>query len=257
MAIQRDGYFYNQQLKSYILQFMAIFSGLQVMVGKRDAVENQLISVPIHYGAQDRVVASIVAGNTQNAPLRLPVMSAYVRGISMATGRMAGTGTERRHAYVPVGGLVPDDIEVVHQRKPVPYDLELELSMYVSNTDQHFQILEQILPLFDPQLNIQTSDGMFDWTRLTHVELTGVQVESNYPIGTDRRIIQSTLTFSMPIYIDTPAIVRKEFVNQIYIRIGAVDTAAVDNFEIIADLDGQGIPYQNVLDGTDLTIDQN
>lgn len=257
MAIQRDGYFYNQQLKSYILQFMAIFSGTQVMVGKRDSQEDRLISVPIHYGAQDRVVASIVAGNTQNTPLRLPVMSAYVRGLSMATGRMAGTGTERRKAYVPVGGLVPDDIQVIHQRKPVPYDLDIELSMYVSNSDQLFQILEQILPLFDPQLNIQTSDGAFDWKRLTHVLLTGIQVESNYPIGTDRRIIQSTLTFSIPIYIDTPAQVRTDFISKIYLRVGAVDSAAVDNFEIVADLDGQGIPYQNILSSGDLTIDRN
>lgn len=253
MAFQRDGYYYNQQLKNYILQFMAIFSGLQVQVGKWNTEEEQLISVPIHYGHQDRVVAAIISENTQNKPLRLPIMSAYIRDLEIARERMHGTGTERRNTYVPVGGLLPNDIQVVHQRMPVPYNLGIQLSIYVSNTDQHFQILEQILMLFDPQLNIQTSDGPFDMTRLTSVELTGgPSMDTNYPIGTDRRIIQSTLTFTMPIWIDTPAVVRKDYVEKIFLRMGMVNTAATTSEEIVAELDADGIPYQLVLSSADL-----
>lgn len=259
MAYRREGYYYDQQLKSYILQFMAIFSGLQVQIGKWNDKDERLISVPVHYGAQDRVVASILSDNTQNKPLRLPVMSAYMRNLTLATGRMAGTGTERRKAYVPVGGLVPDDIQVIHQRRPVPYDLDMELAIYASNSDQHFQILEQILPLFDPQLNIQVSDAPFDWTRITHVLLTGTQLESPYPSGIDRRIIQSTLTFTMPVFIDTPADIRQDFVQKIFVRVGAVSSSTdmTDSFEIVGDLDGQSIPYQLVQDASNLTIDQN
>jgi len=256
MAFQRDGYYYDQQLKSYILQFMAIFSGLQVQIGKWNDKDERLISVPIHYGAPDRVVAAILADNTQNKPLRLPVMSAYMRNINIAKERMHGTGAERRQAYVPVGGLVPDDIKVIHQRMPTPYNLELELGMYASNSDQHFQMLEQILPLFDPQLTIQTSDGPFDWTRLTSVELDRVNIDTNYPVGTDRRIIQSSLTFVMPVYMDTPADVRRNFVQKIFMRVAAVDTVTTDSFEIIGDIDGQGIPYTLIQDTTGLTIDK-
>lgn len=256
MSFRSDGYYYDQQLKNYILQFMAVFSGLQVQVGKFNEKEARLISVPVHYGAQDRVVASILADNTQNKPLRLPTMSAYMRGLQIAPNRMAGTGTERRKAYVPVGGLVPDDIEVIHQRRPVPYDLEMELAIYVSNTEQHFQILEQILPFFDPQLNIQLSDAPFDWSRLTHVLLTSTNIDSAYPSGTDRRIIQSTLNFTMPIFLETPADVRQDFIKKIFMRVGAVDSSAVTNFEIVADLDSQAIPYEVVQDANTLTIDK-
>lgn len=256
MSFRSDGYYYDQQLKNYILQFMAVFSGLQVQVGKFNEKEARLISVPVHYGAQDRVVASILADNTQNKPLRLPTMSAYMRGLQIAPHRMAGTGTERRKAYVPVGGLVPDDIEVIHQRRPVPYDLEMELAIYVSNTEQHFQILEQILPFFDPQLNIQLSDAPFDWSRLTHILLTSTNIDTPYPSGTDRRITQSTLNFTMPIFLETPADVRQDFVKKIFMRVGAVDSSAVTNFEIIADLDSQAIPYEVVQDASTLTIDK-
>jgi hypothetical protein len=251
---------------------MAVFAGLQVRVGKLKTGETtaepaptcddpnatvdtavvrdeRLISVPIHYGHQDRIVAAILADNVQTKPMRLPVMSAVIKGIKLSQERMHGQKAERRNAYVPVGGLAPNDIKVVHQAMPVPYDLTMELAIYVSNTEQHFQILEQIFLLFDPQLNIQKSDAPFDWTRLTQITLDDVGMDTNYPIGTDRRIIQSSLSFTMPIWISVPADIRKEIVEKIFVRVGAVSTVAATNFDIIAELDEQGIPYQLFFDG--------
>jgi hypothetical protein len=255
MAFKRDGYYYDQQITNYVLQFMAIFSGLQVQIGKWRDESEQLISVPIHYGDQDRVVASILADNTQNKPIRLPIMSAYMQGFELGRDRMHGTGIERRNTYVPVGGLIPDDLKVIHQRQPTPYDMTMELTIWVSNSDQHFQILEQIMPLFDPQLNIQTSDAVFDMARLTSVELkSGPMMDNNYPSGQDRRVIKSTMTFNVPIYISTPAEVKKDVVNRIFMRIGAVSTSANTSEEIVAELDAEGIPYRLVLSAADLPI---
>lgn len=254
MSMQRNGYYYNQQLRKCVLQFMSIFSGLQVQVGKFNTESERLISVPIHYGTTDRVVASIVANNTQNTPLRLPLLSAWMRGIDIDMSRAKGTGGERRNTFVPVGGLVPDDMRVIHQRMPVPYNVDIELGIYCSNTDQEFQILEQILPLFDPTLVIQVSDAPMDWTRLTHVELKNVVNDSIYPSGTDRRIIQKTLNFQIPIWIDIPADVRREFIEKIFLRIGAVSTGAMTSGEIVSDLDGQGLTYELWQDASDLTI---
>lgn len=252
MPIQPTEFYKADQIRNYILQFMAIFSGLQVMTGKRAVRDEQLISVPIHYGHRDRVVASIISDNTQNKPMRLPIMSAYMRSIDMAEQLYAGTGVERRQSYVPVGGLMPEDINVVYQRRALPFMLKMELAILSSNTNQHFQILEQLLPLFDPQLNIQKSDGPFDMARLTHVMLKNISTDSNYPIGTDQRIIQSTLSFDMPIYIDTPADVRRNYIERIFMRVGAVSTSAVSNYDIIADLDSQDIDYHLIFDGSDL-----
>ena len=254
MAMQADGYYYNQQLKKYILQFMAIFSGLQVQVGKTGTLEERLISVPIHYTTTDRVVAAIKGDNTQNKPLRLPVMSVYKRNLSLDMSRAKGVGAERRNVFTPVGGLVPNDTEVVYQRMPVPYKLEMELSIYCSNTDQEFQILEQILPLFDPALIIQTSDAPLDWTRMTQVNLMSMSNDNNYPVGTDRRIIQKTVTFEVPIWIDIPADVRRNLVEKVFLRIGAVSTGSILSEDIIADLDGQGIEYDLVHDASDVPI---
>lgn len=247
-------YYYDNQIKRFVLQFCAIFAGMQVKVGKLDDTDERFISVPIHYGHSDRIVAAILADNVHTKPIRLPVMSAYISGIKLATERFHGIGGERRNTYTPVGGLVPDDTRVVHQRMPVPYDLNMELAIYASNTEQHFQILEQIFIVFDPKLNIQSTDGPFDWTRLTQVTLNDISVDTNYPIGTDRRIIQSSLQFTIPIWISAPADVRKDFIEKIFLRVGAVSTGAMDSFEIIAELDAQGLDYELVQDVSDLDI---
>lgn len=253
--MNKGTYYYNGQIRSYVLQFMAIFSGMQVQVGKLGDIEERLISVPIHYGHSDRIVAAILAENVQNKPIRLPVMSAVIDGIRLATDQFHGVGVERRNVFTPVGGLVPDDTQVIHQRMPVKYEMDMELAIYVSSTDQHFQVLEQIFLLFDPKLNIQSTDGLFDMTRLTQVTLTDIGMDTNYPIGTDRRIIQSTLKFQMPIWISAPADVRRDFVEKIFARIGVVSTAANNNYEMVAELDAQGLDYDLVASADELGFD--
>lgn len=255
MAFRSDGYYYDGQLARYVNQFMAIFQGLQVQVGKWNDREEKLIPVEIRYGHMDRVVAALLAENTQNKPIKLPAMSAYVNGLAIDLSRARGTGQERRNTFTPVGGLVPDDMKVVHQRMPIPYNLSIDLNIYTSNTDQHFQILEQILPLFESQLTFQTSDGVFDWTRTTSVFLKDIALDTNFPIGVDRRIVQSKLTFEMLIEIATPAEVRRDFIERIYMRIGTVSTGAANNYEIIAELDAQGIPYELVATADTIPIE--
>jgi len=73
-------YFYQGQLRSYLLQFAQIFSGLTVSTGVGECGEPELMSVPITIGSHDRVVAAIAAGNTQNRPFSLPIMAASISG---------------------------------------------------------------------------------------------------------------------------------------------------------------------------------
>lgn len=242
-------YYYNEQLKKYLIQFMAIFVGMDVQTGKAKDGEVKTIKVPIQYGSKDRVAAAILGQNVQNQPLRLPIMSANLRSIKLSKERLKGVGQVRKTPYVPRGGLVPDDVRVVKQLMPVPYDLNVELSVYTSNLDQHFQILEQIFILFDPTLTIQTSDGSFDWAKLTTVELTDVNYEERYPAGTERRTTTSTIQFNVPIYVSVPLTVKDDAIKQIMIRVGAIGTGTDDiSDEILAALDAGGFSYETVID---------
>lgn len=251
-----EHFYYNQQCKKYLTQFMAIFAGLQASIGKnKDSDEEQLITVPIQYGNKDRVVAHIIGDNTQNKPLRLPMLSAYLNNIILAPELRKGVGQTRRQTYLPRGEVFPDGIKTVHQYMPVPYKMQAEVAIYASNSDQHFQILEQILMIFDPIVQIQLNDGVFDWTKLTSVELDGINFDQSYPIATDRRMLISTLSFNFPMYISAPANLRDDYIKDIYVRVGAVSQSASTSQEMVDELTAQGIDYDNwfSLDDIDLT----
>ncbi len=254
------GFYYNRQLHNYFMQFMAIFSNMHVEVGKLGDVDSRLIKVPIKASSVDRVVAAIKGENTQNKPLRLPALGAYMVNLELAPDLRKGVGQTRRQTFMPKGGLYPDSATVVEQRMPVPYRLFIELSMFTSNQDQHFQIMEQILMLFDPQLQIQTSDEPFDWTKITTVEMQGLRFEENQPMGPERRLIQSTIDFSMPVYLSIPADLHKRIVQEVFVRVAAVNRAACEVInnprELIAELDAQGIDYDNIFSSSNITIDQ-
>jgi hypothetical protein len=233
---------------------MHIFGGLQVMTGKGGDGKVKSLLVPIHYGSKDKVTASILSENTQNKPLRLPVMSCFMDSIVYASERKKGVGTVRTTPYVPRGGLIPDDAKVIHQLMPNPYNITMSLSIYTSNIHTHHQILEQIFMLFDPVLQIQVSDSAFDWTKITFVTLGDVRYEENFPIGVERRMIVTTITFDLPIYISAPANLKNQIIKDIYARIGVIETGTYDSEEIIAELDQQNVNYELLASTDDLDI---
>ncbi len=244
-------YFYENQIRSYLLQFCNIFAGLRVKTGKGESGEAEFITVPVTIGSKDRVVAAIQAGNTQNKPFSLPIMAAYMTNISLSPNRK-GIGVVDKRVYLPSGGVFPDDLKTVTRVMPIPYVMSTQLSIYASNTDQMMQILEQLLVLFDPVLQIQTSDSVFDWTKITTVELVGVTNEENYPSGIDKRVIQWSLDFEVPIYISVPIDIKDEMVRKIVIQIGNLDEFQVDEFDENGNLTPFNSPYATItIDGAD------
>lgn len=237
-----NDYWYAKQLKNYIIQFCAVFSGLNVVTGLGEDNTSKMYSVPIVFGSKDRVVAAIMAGNTQNKPFSIPMMSANMAGLELAPERKKGTGTVDRKVYLPSGGIFPDDLRVVHRIMPIPYNMQLELTLYASNTDQLHQMLEQILLLFDPILQIQLSDAPFDWTKITDIELTGINNEENYPPGNDKRIINWSLNFVMPIYLSAPMDLRDNIVRDINIRLGNLNTIQFG----VVDEEGSIVPFTEI-----------
>jgi hypothetical protein len=240
-------YFYEQQLRSYLLQFVSIFYGLRVKTGKGSCDEEQFISVPIVIGHRDRVVTALMSGNTSNRSFSLPTMSVHLQALSMAPERRRNPGILDQRTTLPVGGVFPDDLTVVKRAFPIPFNSTIELSIYTSNTDQLYQILEQVLVLFNPDLQIQKSDGPFDWTRITRVELTDISNEENYPSSTDNRIIQWTLSFEMPIYLSVPMGIKDDLVRKIVIQIGDLDKISIDEVDVTGNLTPFGTPLATVI----------
>ena len=137
---------------------------------------------------------------------------------------------------------------------PIPYWANVELGLYASNIDQHFQMLEQILMVFDPIVQIQSNDATFDWTKISIVELTGIRFEENYPMGSERRVIHSFLDFKFPIWIAPPADLKTDFVKSVFARIGVINLTTKDSHEIVAQLDALGIEYELLFSTDDLNL---
>lgn len=189
--------------------------------------------MPTVVGNKDRVVAGIMTGNTQNRVFSLPTMSAYMTGLTPNDERRRATGFVDQRVTMKTGGVFPDDLTVVKRVMPVPYDMTLELSIWASNTQQMHQILEQILVLFNPDIQIQKSDGPFDWTRITNITLTDIANEENYPTGTERRMIVWTLSFIMPIYLGIPMGIKDDLVRKVIIQLG--DLGSMGTLEVSDD----------------------
>lgn len=236
-------YHYESQLRSYMLQFCSIFYGLRVRTGKGECDERQFITVPLVVGHKDRVVAAVMAGNTQNRTFSLPTMAVHLSALALAPERRRTPGLVDQRVTMPVGGVFPNDLTVIKRAAPVPYNATIELTIYASNTDQLHQILEQILVLFNPDVQIQKSDGPFDWTKLTKVELTDIANEENYPSGTERRVIQWSLTFEMPIYLSIPMGVKDDVVRKIIIQIGDMGSMEINE----VDADGAIVRFEEKL----------
>jgi hypothetical protein len=252
-----DTYFYDEQIRSYIIQFMAIFSGLQVSVGKNNFNSTKnLMYVPIRYGNSSRIVDAILSENTQNKPIRLPMFAADFAGMEQVPSRRKGVGTFMRHSVLPAGGSLPDDIKVVYQAQPIPYDGLFELSMYCSNEDQHLQILEQILMIFDPVLQIQTSDDFHDLTKITSVELVNVDFNKNYPKLADKRVIVTSLNFRVQFYLSPPVNIKQNFIKSIKLRLDTIRTQD-DIWEKVTDVTREDPPYKTLFDADTMDIPPN
>lgn len=223
-----ENYYYNSQLRKHIVQFMAIFSGLKVSVGKNDfASQTNLMTVPVVYGSRDRVVSHIFSNQTQNKMLRLPMMSAQLTGLELFTDRLSGQNQERKEIKLKRGGAIPEDLQQHTMLKPVPYQISMELSINTSNTDQHFQMLEQILLLFNPSIQVQVSDAYGNQQSIIEVFLQSINLEEDYPAGTDTRIVSSTLLFTYCMYLSGPVNLRNEIIKEIQIRLSVTDDLSV------------------------------
>lgn len=212
-------HFYDAQVERYLTQFMHIFSGLQIQTGKRGDGETTMMDVPIVYGSRDRVAAAIRSNHTQNALLQVPMMSCYLKELQFDWNRNAGANTYRDSPYMEQGGIYPQDVKSIHQSKPIPYSMQVEVLLYTSNQDQHMQILEQLMVYFNPSLEIQTSDASHDWTKIVSVTLMDLNFNENYPSETQGRLIQTALQFKVPVWISAPTAIKNNLIKNIYTRI--------------------------------------
>lgn len=213
-----QNFFYDGQIRRFILQFIRIVSGFQVEFGKDRDGYTTLQRVPVFYGDSSRQAMSIIQGNSENALPVVPSMAVYINNLTYDRSRVqepnfVGKMNIRQRAYNEETGEYEQrqgNAFTIERMMPVPYMLELKLDIWTSNTEQKLQLLEQLIVLFNPALEIQSTDNYIDWTSLSAVFLdTPTWTSRSVPIGTDNPIDVATLTFKLPIWISPPAKVKQ------------------------------------------------
>ena len=213
-------FFYDGQIRRFITQFMRIFIGFKYQAG-----DGTLKQVPVSYGDLSRQVANIIRENSENKMPSVPKISCYVTALELDTARLSdasfvskinirerdyGTVTDGNGNSVVEYNNAQGGGYTVERLMPTPYKMTVKADIWTSNTDQKLQILEQILVLFNPSLEVQFTDNYIDWTSLSTVMLNNVSFSSRtIPQGTEQDIDVCSLDFEMPVYISPPAKVKK------------------------------------------------
>ena len=213
-------YFYDEQIRRFLLQFTRIFSGFQIEYGRDENNPDAaaLIRVPIRYGDASRQAQTILQENSASSLPSTPLMTFYIAALNYDRPRMqepyfVSKVNVRQRTYdtaTDTYETTQGNAFTIERLMPVPYALTLNLDLWTSNTNQKLQLMEQILTLFNPSLEIQSTDNYLDWTSLSIVELESVNWSSRtIPIGTENPIDIATLRFNLPIWISPPAKVKK------------------------------------------------
>lgn len=210
-------YFYDGQIRRYLLQAMRAFMHISVESAHDTNGNKTQSEVPVIYGDQSAMVANIIKGTSENTSLPSPIMSMWIASLELDSERRydpTGTSTvsfterefdENTQSYTSN----PGNRKTIERYTPVPYKLSLQLDIWTTNTTTKLQILEQILTIFNPMVQLQQNDNMFDWTSIFEMELTKVQwTNRGIPQGAEIDRDIASLVFDLPIFINPPAKVK-------------------------------------------------
>ena len=233
-------YFFDEQLRRYLIQFARMFSGFQVVFGRNEAgavgTGDTLYRVPVRYGDASRQAQVILQENSASNMPSTPLMTFYITALDFDRPRMQNptyvdNKSIRQREYDQATGTYETNqgnAFQVERFMPAPYKLSINLDIWTSNTNQKMQLLEQILPLFNPSLEIQSTDSFMDWTSLSVVELVSTGWSSrSVPQGTEDPIDIATIKFALPVWLSLPAKVKK---------LGVVETVIASIFDGSGDL---------------------
>jgi len=190
----------------------------QVTKGKDPAGNPILMRIPIMYGDSSRQAATILANNSASNLPSAPLLTYYISGLEYDQRRtqdptFVDKMNVRQRAYnsdTQSYEQVQGQAFNVERLMPVPYTLRITVELWTTNINQKLEFVEQLGTLFNPSLEIQSTDNFIDWTSLSVVYQDGITWTSrSIPQGTGNPIDVFSWKFYMPIWISTPAKLKK------------------------------------------------
>ena len=210
-------YSYNEIFRKTVIAFGTLFNNIEIK--RTEGSRSEVMKVPLAYGPKDKFLARLKqVGDltTKDAvQITLPRISFEISGFAYdATRKVSPTQVIR---------YTGTDSKTRKSFMPVPYNVDFELSIMAKNQDDGLQILEQILPFFQPMFNITLNlQEAIGEVKDFPVTLNSVVYEDDYEGDyTTRRTLIYTLSFSAKTYVYGPV---SDVTNKL-IKKSIVDTA--------------------------------
>lgn len=211
-------FFYDNQVRRFLIQFAKIFSNWYVTKGKDPAGNDILVRVPVMYGDSSRQASTIIANNSASNLPSAPLITFYITGLEYDQRRTQDptfidkvqvrqrSYNSETQSYETVQGQA----FTVERLMPVPYTLRVSVDFWTTNYNQKLELIEQLGTLFNPSLEIQSTDNFIDWTSLSVVYQDGLTFSSRtIPQGTGNPIDVLSWKFYMPIWLSNAAKLKK------------------------------------------------
>jgi hypothetical protein len=196
--------FYHETMRKIVVSFGTLFNNIQIVRKNGAGAVVQSMKVPLAYGPQQKFLARLNADPSlaSKVAVTLPRLGFEMNGITYDPSRKLN----RVQKFRKVKTSANDADKLDTQYMPVPYNINFTLYAMAKNSDDALQIVEQILPFFQPDYTLTIND-MADMgiKRDVPIILNDVSYEDNYQGDfTERRAIIYTMTFTAKFYLYGP-----------------------------------------------------
>jgi hypothetical protein len=195
-------YFYNEILRRTVIAFGSLFNDISIKHTNNQGQVTSVIKVPLAYGPTQKFLARLEQSSDLNKPIQitLPRMSFEFTGLTYdATRKVTTTQTFTAKSVI-------DGTETKKAYLPVPYNMQFELSIMSKLNDDALQIVEQILPYFQPSytITVELVDSINE-KRDIPIVLENITMQDDYEGNfTTRRVLIYTLRFTAKTYLFGP-----------------------------------------------------
>ena len=141
--------FYNRTIRKIVVAFGTVFNDIYVVRYTKDGLTaKETFKVPLNWGAKEKYLTRLTSDPTltKSIATTVPRISFEMTGMSYDSSRKLPTTVRNFSANNATSAKA--------QYVPVPYNFDFSLSIYVRNTEDGTQILEQILPFFTPDFSV-------------------------------------------------------------------------------------------------------
>lgn len=197
-----DNPFYHGVIRKSIVAFGSLFSNIKIERKQTDSVNGttiQTLKIPIAYAPKEKWLVRVEQDPTltNHTYTTLPRISFEITGMSYDTSRKLNRLNQI--TCYQTGAMTST-------RTPIPYNIELSLYVLTKTQEDALQIIEQILPYFNPEYNLSVKLAEdVNVVSDVPVVLNSVSVQDDYDGDFQtRRFVTYTLSFTMKVNLFGP-----------------------------------------------------